>query len=167
MRLSNSLRHCLSQAAAGRQLDVHISYLIKEIELKPREFDNRECLRWIFCMCKIYIRHDSFFTETKFCMFCHRQYSSTSAILTGQCPRENWNCFQNTDSAVCHGKLLVCSDDFLCLSWIGLKGGVILEGRLCGAARAHVMSVYQCPCNPSFTYFFSASGQVSSLSIFC
>lgn len=45
LRLSQYLKNCLSQPVTGGQLDKHISFLIKEIELKPREFQARESLR--------------------------------------------------------------------------------------------------------------------------
>lgn len=43
--ISPSLKARMSQAVTGIQLDKHISFLIKEIELKPHEVDARESLR--------------------------------------------------------------------------------------------------------------------------
>uniref|UniRef100_A0A0P4WES5 Uncharacterized protein n=1 Tax=Scylla olivacea TaxID=85551 RepID=A0A0P4WES5_SCYOL len=43
--ISPSLKNCMSQAVTGSELDKYISFLIKEIELKPRELEARESLR--------------------------------------------------------------------------------------------------------------------------
>ncbi|XP_045133621.1 speckle targeted PIP5K1A-regulated poly(A) polymerase-like isoform X2 [Portunus trituberculatus] len=43
--ISPSLKNCMSQAVSGSELIKYISFLIKEIELKPREHEARENLR--------------------------------------------------------------------------------------------------------------------------
>ncbi|KAK8402715.1 hypothetical protein O3P69_000810 [Scylla paramamosain] len=43
--ISPSLKNCMSQGVTGSELDKYISFLIKEIELKPRELEARESLR--------------------------------------------------------------------------------------------------------------------------
>lgn len=43
--ISPSLKNLMSQAVSGRELDKNLCFLIKEIELKPRELEARESLR--------------------------------------------------------------------------------------------------------------------------